>query len=489
MTNDQTETESATAEQSTPAPEAVPTSGTDASSSVPEPAPTPDAAPTPDVDAAPEVVAAPEVAEAAEAIADAVDPLHAEQSHEPVPVAEQPGEATAAPAEDPTPPDVPPTEVPPAQLTTPAADAATDAPVDAPAGVPDFAADGAETPSAAEIPTPAEAAEVLRARFDAAAGELGTLAGKIRADELTPKAANAELERIRTTAAAGAALPDTLRPHLETVEQLLAQKAAEARAARAEATAAARVIKDRIVAEAEELAGGEQWRAGGQRLSELLEEWKACARLDRKSDDALWKRFSSARSTFTKRRKAHYASLTAERDTVKSAKVSLVEQAEALSDSTQWAATAAKFRDLMNDWKSAGRAGKEIDDELWERFRAAQDKFFTARKESTPAAPAREAGGGGGGGGRGPRGPRPDRDRDRRPAAAPAPQQPRTNPGAVTRAQETVDTLRNLIESFEAKAAKADAAGNAKAAAEAKEAAEARRSWLAEAERTLAELR
>jgi hypothetical protein len=424
---------------------------------------------------APEAVPQPEVAEAGAAIADAVDPLHTDPADtEPVPAEPAPAEPApadaAAPsvAEDPTPPDVPPTEVPPAQLTSPSDDATAEAP----------AADGTTDEASSEIPTPAEAAEVLRARFETAVADLGTLADKLAADSIPLKAAATELERVKALAAStGALAAEAFRPQVEPIEALLAEKTAAARAARAEATAAARAIKDRIVAEAEELANSEQWRVGGQRLAELLEEWKACARLDRKSDDALWKRFSHARSTFTKRRKAHYASLTAERDSVKSAKLALVEQAEALADSTQWAATAAKFRDLMTEWKNAGRAGREIDDELWERFRAAQDAFFTARKAAAPAPPRRESG---------PRGPRPERDR--RPASSPAPQQPRTNPAAVARAKETVETLRNLIESFEAKAAKAVAAGDEKAAASHKEAAEARRAWLAEAERTLAEL-
>lgn len=431
-----------------------------------------------------ETVPEPEVAEAGAAIADAVDPLHTDPADtEPVPADPAPAEAAPAIAEDPTPPDVPPTEVPPAQLTSPAEDTATeDTATEVPAAEAPAAeapaADGATDEASAEIPTPAEAAEVLRARFETAVADLGTLADKLAADSIPLKAATTELERIKALAAStGALAAEAFRPQVEPIEALLAEKTAAARAARAEATAAARAIKDRIVAEAEELANSEQWRVGGQRLAELLEEWKACARLDRKSDDALWKRFSHARSTFTKRRKAHYASLTAERDAVKAAKLALVEQAEALADSTQWAATAAKFRDLMAEWKNAGRAGREIDDELWERFRAAQDAFFTARKAATPAPTRREAG---------PRGPR--QDRDRRPASSASPQQPRTNPAAVARAKETVETLRNLIESFEAKAAKAIAAGDEKAAASHKEAAEARRAWLAEAERTLAEL-
>lgn len=449
MTNQEPGTEPTAAESSPPTPETPSTVG----QQTPEPP----------------ITADPEVADVAEAIADGVDPLHAEpadtaEANAPgSQVPAEPAAAASSPAEDPTPPDVPPTEVPPAPTPTPVA-----------AASPAAAADAADAGD--DIPTPAEAAEVLRARFDAAAGELGTLAGRIQADEIPLKAANAELDRIKTLAVTAGTLPESLRPHLEAVEALLAEKAAAARAARAEATAAARATKDRIVAEAEELAGSEQWRVGGQRLAELLEEWKACARLDRKSDDALWKRFSSARSAFTKRRKAHYATLTAERDTVKATKLALVEQAEALADSTQWAATASKFRDLMTEWKRAGRAGREVDDELWERFRAAQDAFFTARKAAGPGPARRDSA---------PR--RPRQDRDRGPAAA-SPPQPRTSPAALARAKETVETLRTLIESFEAKAAKAIAAGDTKAATAHQEAAAARREWLAEAERTLAEL-
>ena len=54
-------------------------------------------------------------------------------------------------------------------------------------------------------------------------------------------------------------------------------------------------------------------------------------------------------------------------------------EAEALSTSTEWGPTAGKYRDLMRDWKTAGPAPRDIDDELWKRFRGAQDAFFGAR--------------------------------------------------------------------------------------------------------------
>ena len=50
-----------------------------------------------------------------------------------------------------------------------------------------------------------------------------------------------------------------------------------------------------------------------------------------------------------------------------------------MQDSTEWHETARAYRNLMQEWKAAGRAPREVDDKLWARFRAAQDRFFDAR--------------------------------------------------------------------------------------------------------------
>ena len=110
-----------------------------------------------------------------------------------------------------------------------------------------------------------------------------------------------------------------------------------------------------------------------------MDTWKGLPRLDRKSDDELWHRFSHARSAFSKRRKAHFAQLDAQREDARKTKERLVAEAEALSGSTDWGPTAARYRDLMAEWKAAGRAQREHEDDLWNRFRGAQDVFFAAR--------------------------------------------------------------------------------------------------------------
>ena len=75
--------------------------------------------------------------------------------------------------------------------------------------------------------------------------------------------------------------------------------------------------------------------------------------------------------------------LDRERSGVRQSKERLCEQAEELSDSTDWAGTSAEFRKLLTEWKAAGRASRDVDDALWHRFKAAQDSFFSARNAAT----------------------------------------------------------------------------------------------------------
>ncbi|CAM3267618.1 DUF349 domain-containing protein [Occultella aeris] len=180
---------------------------------------------------------------------------------------------------------------------------------------------------------------------------------------------------------------DGLRAELEDLREQAAERrkeiAAEREAARAQALAERTVIVER----AEEIAGADparvQWRQQGEELRKLLDEWKHAqktgVRLDRPSEDALWKRFSHARSQFDRNRRQYFAELDKTHGQVKATKEQLIERAEALSGSTDWGPTAAAYRDLMDEWKRAGRASRKEDDALWARFRAAQDTFFEAR--------------------------------------------------------------------------------------------------------------
>ncbi|MBQ0900855.1 DUF349 domain-containing protein [Micromonospora sp. U21] len=175
---------------------------------------------------------------------------------------------------------------------------------------------------------------------------------------------------------------DALAARLDKLATLAEEKAGEARAARDAARGEALARKTALVEEAEKLAAESTgWKTAGDRLKEILDEWKTIRGVDKKTDGELWKRFAAARDGFTRRRGAHFASLDAQRKQAQTAKEELVAEAEKLKDSTDWAATANQLKDLMTQWKAAPRASKEAEQKLWERFRAAQDAFFSRRSE------------------------------------------------------------------------------------------------------------
>ncbi len=215
------------------------------------------------------------------------------------------------------------------------------------------------------------------------------LATEITLMETRLASGTGDARKIKTAAAALAeTLPtahvlgdvDALADRLAAIRDHAEETAAADRARRDEHRAAQTVRKEALAAEAEEIsANSTQWKAAGDRMRAILDEWRTITGLDRKTDDALWKRYSAARETFNRRRGAHFADLDRERAGAKAAKERLCERAEALSGSTDWAATGAAFRELLNEWKAAGRAAKDVDDTLWHRFKAAQDTFFAAR--------------------------------------------------------------------------------------------------------------
>ncbi len=376
--------------------------------------------------------------------------------------------------------------------------------------------------------TPDEALAFYRRKFESLATEVSLLEQRITTTDLSPAQARAAIDRLRAALTDAHAIGDleALKSRLDALAGQADHRREEVRAARDQVRNEAREIKERIVAEAERIAAeASHWKNAGERLRQLLEEWKAAPRADRAVEAALWKRLSAARNAFNKRRKAYFAELNEEREVARERKEKLVIEAESLASSADWSATAAAFRDLMRQWKAAGRAGRAEEDELWGRFKTAQDTFFQARSEVYSAKTAElrehadaktqlleeagrllpvtdvkaarsalrviherweEAGAV----------PREAHDRlegglrriEEAVRKAEEAQWRRSNPEALARARGTVDQLRTAITGLEERLAKARARGDDRAAAEAEEALTARRSWLAEAERTLAEL-
>ncbi len=373
---------------------------------------------------------------------------------------------------------------------------------------------------------PEEVLALFARKYDALAFEVGLLEQRVKAGTASPEDAGAALKQIRPTLDEAAFVGDTdaLAGRVSALETLIKEQRERRRAERAEKVAAARTRKEELVSEAETLAAGENWRSGADRLRALLDEWKSLPRLDKAADDALWRRFSSARTTYTRHRKAHFAELDEKREGARVVKERLVTEAEKLSGSTEWGPTAGAYRDLMRRWKAAGPAPRDVEEDLWRRFRAAQDTFFGARDAEAAATDAEfaanatvkeailvkaealvpvkdvaaaksvfrdladqwdEAG----------KVPRErikeleGRMRTVEKAIRDVEDQAwqRSNPEARARAADTVAQLEASLADLESKRATAEAAGNDRKAAEHAAAIEARSAWLAQAQKALTE--
>jgi hypothetical protein len=229
--------------------------------------------------------------------------------------------------------------------------------------------------------SPDEAMAFFTKRYDGLALEVSLLERRVKSGKLAPDEAAGAMRKVRRLVADAQAVGDLegLLARIDALESVVADRREERKAERARRVEEARGHKEQIAAEAETIAAGTDWRNGANRLRDLLERWKSLPRLDKAADDTLWRRFSSARTAYTRRRKQHFGELNEKRDAAREVKEKLAAEAESLADSTEWGATSALFRDLMRQWKAAGPAHKDVDDKLWSRFRGAQDRFFSAR--------------------------------------------------------------------------------------------------------------
>lgn len=249
--------------------------------------------------------------------------------------------------------------------------------------------------SVGQVPdaTPEEAMAFYTRRYENLAAEVNLLASRVEAQAMSPEDARKAIDTLTASVAEANAVGDlpALTAQLAKLAELLPAQIEARKAAKAEQNAATIAAKQAMVDEAERLSTSNDWRGGVDRFRDLLEEWKALPRIDRATDNELWRRFSSARTQYTRRRKAHFSELNATRDEAKSLKEQIIAEAEPLADSTDWGLTAGAFRDLMARWKAAGSARRADDDALWARFRALQDKFFDARTHAQEAVHGEEA--------------------------------------------------------------------------------------------------
>lgn len=144
--------------------------------------------------------------------------------------------------------------------------------------------------------------------------------------------------------------------------------------------------KTRLCEQAEALAEDDNVISAFNRLQKLHEEWKEFGPVDRDSREAIWNRFRAATSVINKKHQQFFEKAKEEQKANFAAKSNLCEQAEAIAerevkDAAGWNKASKELENLQKEWKTIGFASKKDNQKVYERFRAACDRFFDRKRE------------------------------------------------------------------------------------------------------------
>ena len=237
--------------------------------------------------------------------------------------------------------------------------------------------------------SPDEALAYFIRKFEDLAAQVRILEQRVanKVDSNGMKKMAAKLVEELTEPAAVGDLAD-LRRRVGNLDEKIAALVAEKQEATKEATAEALASRIKIADRAEQIANQDatktQWKSSGAEMTKLFEDWqelqKSGPKVAKSEADAIWKRFSSARTKFETAKRGYFAGLDATNKIVKVKKNSIVETAEALA--SKGSDDIAAYRKLLEEWKNSGRTPGKSDDALWARFKAAGDTIF-AKKSQT----------------------------------------------------------------------------------------------------------
>ena len=131
-----------------------------------------------------------------------------------------------------------------------------------------------------------------------------------------------------------------------------------------------------LVEEAEALATSTDWSRTAARLQELQAAWQESGTVPREAGRDLGLRFRAAFNTFFARRREDLATRKKTWSENLAKKEALCQRAETLAESTDWDAASAEMKRLQAEWKTIGPVRRSKSEVVWNRFRAAADRFF-----------------------------------------------------------------------------------------------------------------
>ncbi len=138
--------------------------------------------------------------------------------------------------------------------------------------------------------------------------------------------------------------------------------------------------------QAEELTLESQIIEAFRKLQKLHDEWREIGPVAAEYKETLWERFKEASSRINKRHQEHFEALKAEQMKNLALKEELCQKAEALATRPmltrkEWDSASEELLEIQKVWKTIGFAPKRDNNRIYERFRAACDRFFELKRE------------------------------------------------------------------------------------------------------------
>lgn len=134
-----------------------------------------------------------------------------------------------------------------------------------------------------------------------------------------------------------------------------------------------------------EIKSSNEWNELSKSIEEIQARWRKIGFATKKENQKVYDRFRAACDKFFERKREFYSLFKDSMNENFEKKMSLIEQAEALKDSTEWKKTTDQFIALQKQWKEIGAVPRKKSEQLWKRFRAACDSFFEERdKQAKP---------------------------------------------------------------------------------------------------------
>ena len=143
-----------------------------------------------------------------------------------------------------------------------------------------------------------------------------------------------------------------------------------------------KAAKERIVSQAESLAGSSDLRSASEQMRRLGEEWKQVGPCEKGDNDRLWARFNQARTRLRDRKQQDFEKRQREWASNKAAKERLIYQMSLLVNSNDYRAAKDQARQLDTQWRAIGPCAKEDRDRLWQQYKSAKDQLFEAAKRA-----------------------------------------------------------------------------------------------------------